>query len=566
MGSQEAIPASAEYFDLGSHTFRVTTRSPDAQVWFDRGLIWSYGFNHEEAAFCFEQATLHDPECAMAYWGLAYAAGPNYNQPWSFFQGPQFEAVVQQTHKYVSQAASYAGTTSAVEKALINALQLRYPAEAAKPDAPWQIWNKDYARAMGAVYDEFPGNLDVAALYTDALLNMTPWQMWDIHTGKPNPEAETEEAQRVFDEALSLDGALRHPGLLHTYIHFIEMSPHPEAGLATADHLRLLVPDAAHLNHMPSHLDVLCGDYGRTVKSNMDAILADEHFAARRTGRYIWALYRAHNYHFRVYGAMLSGQSAVALDTAADLEKVLTEDLLRVEMPPLADYLESFFSLKLHALVRFGRWEDVIALELPKDQALYCATTAMTHYAKGVALAATGRVQEAEDERSKFQAALKNVLPSRRLFNNTCLDILAVAGDMLDGELEYRRGNYDVAFARLRDAIHREDHLPYDEPWGWMQPVRHALGALLLEQGRVEEAAAVYRADLGVDNSIPRPMQHPNNVWALHGYHECLQKLGRADEAREMEAQLEAALALADVPIQSSCFCRIKTCSSANKL
>src|SRR5687768_17844522 len=235
-----------------------------------------------------------------------------------------------------------------------------------------------------------------------------------------------------------------------------------------------------------------------------------------------YTLYRAHNHHFRIYGAMFAGQSQVALDAAARLEAAVPEELLRVQSPPMADWLEGFLAMRVHVLIRFGRWDDVLALPFPADPELYCVTTAMLHYARGVALSATGATDGAEAERAGFRAAVDRVPGTRMLFNNTCHDILAIASAMLDGELAYRKGEYDTAFAALERSVELDDNLPYDEPWGWMQPTRHAYGALLLEQGRVEEAEAVYRADLGLDGTLPRPLQHPGNVWALHGFHECL--------------------------------------------
>jgi tetratricopeptide (TPR) repeat protein len=224
----------------------------------------------------------------------------------------------------------------------------------------------------------------------------------------------------------------------------------------------------------------------------------------------------------------------------------------------MADWLEGILSMRVHVHIRFGRWQELLGLELPKDQELYCVTTAMIYYGKGVALAAMGNIVEAEKERKLFRNALERIPPSCTIFANKCIDILAIAGAMLDGELLYRKGDFDLAFEELRRSISLDDSLPYDEPWGWMQPTRHAYGALLLEQGHVEEAAAVYSADLGMDGTLPRPLQHPNNVWALHGYHECLMKLGRTAEARILEPQLRMAVAVADVPIRSSCFCRLK--------
>jgi hypothetical protein len=308
---------------------------------------------------------------------------------------------------------------------------------------------------------------------------------------------------------------------------------------------------------MPTHLDIMCGDYQQAISSNLDAIRADEKFLKRSGALNFYTLYRCHNYHFRIYGAMFSGQLKIALDTVAELELTIPEDLLRVDSPPMADWIEGMMTVRVHVLVRFGLWDDILKVELPQDQKLYCVTTAMMHYAKGVAWAATGKVDDAEKERNLFRDALKRVPSSRTLFNNKCVDILAVANAMLDGELEYRQGNFEVAFDHLLRSVNLDDSLPYDEPWGWMQPTRHAYGALLLEQGHVEKAEAVYKADLGMDDTLPRCLQHLNNVWALHGYHECLKRLGRASEASVVEEKLAKALEIADVPVRSSCYCRL---------
>jgi tetratricopeptide (TPR) repeat protein len=550
------VSSQREYYDLGSFRRFITTSSEDTQKWFDQGLVWTYAFNHEEAAKCFERAIANDQGCAMAYWGLAYCLGPNYNKPWDVFDDEDVATTVNRTHLAVTQAKANAATALPVERALVDALQFRYPQE--WPATDFSVWNQQYAEAMESVYRDFPDDLDVAALYADALMNLTPWQLWDLPSGKPAVRARTIEAKVILDLALSQENGVRHPGLLHLYIHLMEMSGMPETALTVADHLRGLVPDAGHLNHMPSHLDILCGDYLRAIASNSGAIHADERFLAREGPLNFYTLYRSHNYHFRIYAAMFSGQSKIALETVAQLEESIPEDLLRVKSPPMADWLEGFLSTRIHVLVRFGRWQEIRNLEIPLDPKLYFVTTAMIHYGKGVALAATGMVEEAEKERTLFRDAVTRVPPSRTLFNNKCIDILAVAGAMLDGELAYRQGNFDLAFKELLRSIALGDALPYDEPWGWMQPTRHAYGAFLLEQGHVEKAAAVYSADLGMDNTLPRALQHPNNVWALHGYHECLMKLGRVAEARSLEPQLRLAIAIADVPIRSSCFCRLE--------
>ncbi|MEU0588414.1 hypothetical protein [Streptomyces sp. NPDC006132] len=547
-----------DYYDLGTHSRPVTTSSTEAQLWFDRGLVWTYAFHHEEAVACFEKAAAADPECAMAHWGIAYALGPNYNKPWEFFDDEELVRTVERTHAAVERAHEKAAARATpVERALIGALRARYPQSEAVEDC--SVWNEPYADAMRAVYELAPDDPDIATLHADALMNLTPWQLWDLRTGQPAEGARTLEARAVLESALGTDAGAEHPGVLHLYIHLMEMSPTPEQALTVADRLRGIVPDAGHLLHMPSHLDVLCGDYRRVVAANSDAIAADEKFRRRSGAMNFYTLYRVHNYHFKIYGAMFLGQERVALDTAAQLEAAVPEDLLRVQSPPMADWLEAFLGMRVHVLIRFGRWTDILALPAPTDPDLYSVTTALRHYARGVALSATGEVARAEAERELFRAAVTRVPETRMLFNNTCHDILAIAAAMLDGELEYRRGNHDLAFAALERSIALDDNLPYDEPWGWMQPTRHAYGALLLEQGRVAEAEAVYRADLGLDDTLPRALQHPGNVWSLHGFHECLLRLGRTGEAALVAQQLKLATALADVPIQASCFCRLDT-------
>jgi tetratricopeptide (TPR) repeat protein len=541
-----------EYYDLGKHTRPVTTSVPQAQAWFDRGLVWAYGFNHEEAVYCFEQALGHDPDCAMAHWGVGYALGPNYNKPWEAFDEDDLRTSTERADAAVSQAEQLATRVAPVERALIEALRHRYAQEGER-----EVWNARYAEAMGQVYVAFPGDLDVAALYADALMNLTPWELWDLRTGQPAEAAQTARAQEVLDRALESPAGRVHPGVLHMYIHLMEMSPHPERARPAAERLRGLVPDAGHLHHMPTHLDVLCGDYARVVTSNAQAIAADERYVARSGAMNFYTLYRVHDYHFKIYGAMFLGQALTALEAVAEMEAAIPEKLLRVQSPPMADWLEGFGGIRVHVLVRFGRWQDILDLPLPADPVLCSVSTAMLRYGRGVACSALGRIEEAERERDLFAAARAAVPASRTIFNNTCADILAIAAAMLDGELEYRKGNTEAAFTHLRESIALDDGLPYDEPWGWMQPTRHAYGALLLEQGRVAEAEAMYRADLGFDDTLPRAYQHLGNIWSLHGYHECLVKLGKAGEAQIIEQQLRFAAAMADTPVQASCYCRL---------
>ncbi len=547
-----------DYYDLGTYRCTITTASPEAQMWFDRGLVWCYGFNHEESVRCFKKAADADPNCAMAYWGIAYAAGPNYNKPWEAFDAVDLSQSLTEAYAAAQIALAKIEVASAVEQALIKALQHRYQSEA--PAENLNIWNDNYANAMREMYEAHSGDFDVCALFAEALMNRTPWSLWDLRTGEPAIGADTREAMRVLEKALQQveqGDSERHPGLLHMYIHLVEMSPHPERALRASDALRNLVPDSGHLQHMPTHIDVLCGHYNDVVVSNSRAIIADRKYLEREGALNFYSLYRCHDYHFKLYGAMFLGQYAPALDAANEMIATLPEELLKVETPPMADWAEGFVPMKMHVLIRFGKWREIIDAPLPENQELFCVTTAMMHYAKGVAYATTSDVAVAESHQRLFEVAVSRVPETRYLFNNTCLDILAVAGEMLKGELAYRIGDFDTAFAHLRKSVELDDNLPYDEPWGWMQPARHALGALLLEQNRVAEAESVYRADLGLDATLSRACQHPDNVWSLHGFYECLQRLGKTDEANMIKLRLDLAKARADVQIKASCYCRL---------
>ena len=455
-----------------------------------------------------------------------------------------------------AKARDNASRSSELEKALINAVQVRVPK--GLDEADFRACNEEYAEAMSSAYKQFGDDLDIASLYADSIMNLSAWDLWDLKTGKPTPGARSLEAKAILDKALGQEGVYKHPGVLHLYIHLMEMSKTPEVALVAADHLRKLIPDAGHLVHMPSHLDILIGDYRRAIDSNADACLVDEKYLAEYGGDNFYSFYRLHNYHSLVYAAMFAGQSKVALDAVSRMEASLPESLLRIDSPPMADWLENFASVRVHVLVRFGRWKDLIALEMPNDRDLHCVTTAMLHYGKGVAYAASGNIEKAQKERHALKEAVDRI-PSSRIcgdFPNRSNVVLQVGVAMLDGELEYRKGNYDLAFKHLETAIELDDALTYAEPWPWMQPTRHAYAALLMEQDRVEDAAAAYKADLGFDDTLPRARQHPNNVWALHGYHECLIKLGKGDEAAIVGQQLRIAEAVADVSVKASCYCR----------
>ena len=545
----------SEYYDLGPYQRLVSTKSKDAQRWFDRGLMWCFGYNHDESVACFQKAVEADPDCAIAYWGIAYASGCNYNKPWEAFDEEDAMRSVARAYDATQDALAKIVHASQAEAGLIKALTLRYPTR--EPAKNMNTWNDDFADAMRKVYTQLPDDLDVATLFAEAIMNRTPWALWNLKTGEIAKGADTAEAIEVLERAMKQAGAMEHPGILHLYIHLMEMSPHPERALKAADALRGLAPDAGHLQHMPTHIDVLCGHYERVVTSNQAAIVADRKFLEREGPLNFYSLYRCHDYHFKIYGAMFLGRYQDAIEASDEMISTLPEELLKIDSPPMADWLEGFISMKQHVYIRFGKWQEIIDQPLPNNPELFCVTTAMMHYAKAVAWVASGHVPPAEEEATLFEAAVKRVPDSRYVFNNTCLDILAVAREMMLGEIEYRKANYDAAYAHLRKSVEMDDNLPYDEPWSWMQPTRHALAALLLEQGHVEESAAVYKADLGLDSTLSRACQHPDNVWSLHGYHDCLTRLGRTEEANIIKQRLDLANARTDVPVKSSCFCKM---------
>ena len=543
------------YYNLGAYSRKVSTCSGDAQLWFDRGLIWTYSYNHEQAIECFQKALEHDPDCAMAHWGVAYAAGPNYNFEWWMMDPATKADALGKAYDSTKAALKLVDKITDVEGALIGALASRYPQRDPIDDqAPW---NDDFAAAMKQVYDAYPDDIEVATVYAEAILNQTPWKMWDIWNNTVAEGAGTIEAQDVLERFVDTPEGCAHPGILHLYVHLMEMSPTPEKALTAGDCLRELVPDAGHLIHMPTHIDIQCGEYRDTLYWNQKGIEADLKIAERDGRMNFYTSYRIHNYHFAIYGAMFLGQYQPAIDAAEEMISEIPVALLRQESPPMADFVESYISMKTHVQIRFGRWHDIIAEPLPQDQSLYCHTTASLHYAKAVAHAALNQISESEEEREKFFEARARVAESRYLHNVQCGDLLAIAEQMLEGELEYRKGNYDIAFSHLQKAIELEDALPYDEPWGWIQPVRHALGALALEQDRIEQAEQAYREDLGLAGELPRACIHPKNIWSLKGLDECLRRRDAGDthEAIMISQQLKLAIARSDLPVGASCHC-----------
>ena len=541
-------------FDLGTHS-RPVSAVPDAQAWFDRGLVWLFGYNHEEAIACFERALAADPACVLAHWGIAHAIGPNYNKPWEVFTPEEKAPALARAH--AALAAARALDAAQVEHALVAALAARYPADPAIED--YQPFNDGFAAAMRPVHRAHPDDLDVAFIFAEALMNRTPWQLWDMATGTPAPGASTAEARAVLERAFETPAAWDHPGLLHMYIHLMEMSPTPEAALRHGDRLTGLVPDAGHLVHMATHIDVLCGDFQNVVARNHAAHLVDATYKDYAGGANFYALYRIHNLHFELYGAMFLAQPARALDAAARLRAEVPDEVVRV----YPDLFEVFVAARPHVLIRFGMWAEILDEPIPDDTDLYAFTNALVLYARAVALANLGRAAEAETGRDRFLAAMAAVPEERMLFQNRARDVLGVARAMMLGELDFKAGRRAEGLAHLRAAVRLDDGLMYEEPWAWPQPARHALGALLLEAGEWAEAETVYRADLGLDGALPRPLQNPGNIWALHGLHECLARRGETVEIVHVAAQLARAQARAEVPVRASCFCRARAARQA---
>jgi tetratricopeptide (TPR) repeat protein len=510
--------------DLQVYTFPVSTISPDAQKYFDQGLVLYYGFNHDAAIASFRQAAAYDPDLAMAWWGQAISAGPNINNPF------MDSAAAHTAFLAVQEAVKLAPKATPLEQNLIRAIAERYAWPTPEDRKSLDL---AYADVMREVWMEHQDNPDAGALFADAMMNLRPWDLWSPQ-GEPRPE--TPEIIMTIEKVLSMNPT--HPGACHFYVHTMEASPTPGKALEAADVLRDRVPGAGHLVHMPSHIDIRVGHYDNAVKANLRGIAVDSTWTAQPG---FYAFYRAHNYHFLAYAAMFEGRRDLALWGARGIGATIPLDVVRA----YPDFLDAFMPVPVHVMVRFGMWDDILAEPKPPEDLQ--AWTAFWRYGRTVAYAATGRVAEAEAEFAELTMACDAVPETRLLGNNTARTVLNVGLAMAEGELEYRRGNRARAFDLLALAVQRDDSLRYDEPWGWMMPVRHSLGALLLEQGKTKEAEAVYRVDL---------QRHPNNGWALNGLAECLHKQGKHKEAMETGERFREAWGRADVQIKASCYCR----------
>ncbi len=549
-----------DYFDLGKHSRPVSTTSVEAQIWFDRGLNWCYGFNQEEGVRCFYKALEYDSRCAMAYWGIAYGSAPFYNLSWRELSQQEKDRCISLCYDSIQTARTLCTATSDVETALIHALSTRFPSNCSDSLEQLEARDDAWANAMRAVYHKYPDDLDVAALFVESMMIRTPWKLWDVSTGQPADGADTAECLSVLDRVLSRmreSGSTPHPAILHLHIHCLEMSPAPEKALASADALENLCPDVGHLVHMPSHIYILCGLYDRARIANEKAIRADRKYLDYAGPYNFYTASRCHDLHMMMLACMMMGQSQRAFQATRELSEMLPQELLEIpDRPFLTILLEGYYSAQTHVLIRFGKWQEIVELPMPENPSLYCVSTAMQHYARAISLAALGQIEPARAERSRFYRSLERIPEDRKVFNNTALDILAVAENMMNGEIEYHSGNYSPAFEYLRKSVRLCDNLAYSEPWPWMHPPRHALGALLIEQGHYAEAEEVYRTDLGLNNKLDRCNHHPNNVWALHGLAECLRHRNETEELPGVTTRLNAVMANSDFEITSSCCCR----------
>jgi tetratricopeptide (TPR) repeat protein len=504
----------------------IRTSSDEAQRWFDQGMQLLYGFNHDEAIRSFQESARLDPETPMPWWGIAYAHGMNINDP------EMTEDRWKAAWEAVEEARRRIDNGDPVEAALVGAVGERY---AWPPPEEQRALDEAYANAMEGVWKEFPNDPDVGALYAEALMDLQPWDYW---TDAGEPRGRIEEVVSTLESVLAMQPD--HPGATHFYVHAVEASQDPDRAVPAADSLKDRVPGAGHLVHMPSHIYVRVGRYSEAADANERAIAADRAYLEVAPEPQIYMLYYAHNLHFLAYAAMMEGRYETAMRAARELERDVPEAVLR----EYGSLIEGIMPTTFHVLIRFGRWEEI--LEEPERPEFRLVTRAVRHYARGIALSALGRTEEARAEIEAFDQAIAAVPEDWWIFNNRVHQVLPIARAMLEGELAFREGRLDEAFAALRRGVAAEDALVYDEPPGWMLPVRHALGALLMSAGRYAEAEEVYRED---------QLRNRGNGWSLLGLRLALEAQGRNAEAETVVEKIAAAWERADVKPTSSCLC-----------
>jgi tetratricopeptide (TPR) repeat protein len=513
---------------LGSHTRKISTESAEAQKYFDQGFDFLFGFNHGAAIRAFQAAEKADPTCAMAHWGTALACGPHINSP---HVSPSAAELAWKELVLAQENVSHA---SPVENALIEALGHRYANPQPEDRRPL---DRAYADAMRGVWRTHRDDPDVGALFAEAMMDLRPWDQW-TPDGQPQPG--TEEILATLDAVLKLD--VNHPLANHLYIHAVEASPHPELADAAADRLRELQPGLAHSVHMPSHIDIRRGRWQRAIDENLRAIAADDHYrAVFGPPQDLLIIYAAHNRHMLAYAAMMTGQSELAVQQI----HAMVEGIPLVFVKEHAAIAESFVGLPYEVLIRFGRWDDILAA--PDHPDFMPLTRAIRFAARGIALAAKGDVARAKLEQQAYLAAALLVPAEQTAGPDTRQAILPVVTPMLAGEILYREGRRDEGLAKLHEAVKAEDALRYSEPPDWILPARHSLGAALMQERRYAEAEQMYRDDLA---------RLPENGWSLFGLAQSLHRQGKEEEAAAIDARFQKIWSKANVQIKSSCLCQ----------
>lgn len=523
-----AIPQAQLFAGLNDFSRPTSTDSPVARRYFNQGLAWAYAFNHEEAERSFRRAAELDPEFALAWWGVALVQGPHINFP------AMTPERTQAAWDALQRARTLAPSAPPVERALIEALAARY----ADPDhAPTDRRPLDeaYAAAMSRVYAAFPTDPDVAALYSESLMDLQPWDLW---TRDGVAKGNTTEIVQVLDHALTLDPD--HLGAAHLMIHACEAGPEPERALAAADVLRSRTPISGHLLHMPSHIDVQTGRWRHAADQNIAAIAADARYRRLVPKQGFWTIYMAHNAHFLTFVNMMRGDESAARGAALTTLRTIPADYALANAP----FVDAYHAIHNEVLMRFGRWEEILRAAPPAST--FPIAGALHAYARGVAYAALGRIDAANAELAGFQAAVTRVPHDAAVNFNSAHTILRIAEFKLRGEIALAQGRPQDAIANLEQGVALEDTLSYMEPPDWMTPLRHTLGAVQLVAGDAAAAAETYRQDLQI---------WPENGWSLLGLEQALAAQGRLDEAGAVRVRLNRVWAGATPDLRTSCAC-----------
>lgn len=508
---------------LGDHHHPITAKTLETQQFFDQGLKLTYGFNHREALRAFKEAARRDSDAAMAYWGWALVLGPNLNLP----MAPEAAA---QALEAIEMAVERGPQVSQKERDYIEALATRYAADGDRAEL-----DQAYAEAMHRLHEKYPKDTDAATLYAAALMNLSPWNYW---TRDRQARERTDEILATLEAVLAADP--EHEGALHYYIHAIEPVD-AERGVWAADQLRGLAPGAGHLVHMPSHIYMQVGRYADAFEDNAKAAEADEEYITQCRAQGIYPLnYYPHNVHFQAWAAMVQGRSEAALATARKVAAGVPDDHGGNDW----GLFQTFQSMPLYAMVRFGMWQEILAE--PKPEADLRLLAGMWHYARGLALVHTGQRGKAKKELRALGAVRRDAATAETYIGFTNAGrLLEIAWEVLAGEIAAKGKRWDSALGHLERAVRLEDSMLYNEPPDWYAPTRHFLGAVLLEAGRPDEAEVVYWRDLE---------EQRDNGFALYGLWQSLAAQGRHEEALAARQRFDLAWADADVSLTSSRF------------